>query len=230
MTHPRADNFDVLSFDCYGTLVDWESAITQYMQQVLLAHDVHVFDDTILEFYAEWEPLEQGVGGRYRDVLQRVMDRYGARLGFTPSDEEKDGFVQAIASAAPFDDATESLPFLAEKFDLAIISNTDKDLISITLQSLPVQIAKVVTAEELGAYKPNRDMLTRAFAMISADGRKRVLHVAESQYHDIEPATELGLSTVWINRDRSSTSATRETQAKSTWQFNNLKSFANAFD
>ena len=224
----RADDYDVLSFDCYGTLVDWESAIIQYLQPVLVSHDVHVFDGTILEFYSEWEPLEQDTGGSYRDVLGRVMSRYGARLAFTPTKEESLGFVNAITKADPFDDTVESLAKLAEHFKLAIISNTDKDLIELTLQSMPTEFAAALTAQELGAYKPNLEMMRNAFEKISQQGQ-RILHVAQSRYHDIAPASELGLDTVWINRRSEHAPAVQEVDAKPTWEFETLAEFATAF-
>lgn len=228
MSDLRADDYDILSFDCYGTLVDWESAIIQYLQPVLLSHDVHVFDGTILEFYSEWEPLEQNTGGTYRDVLWRVMSRYGARLGFTPTEEESKGFINAIATAKPFEDTVEALTKLAAHFKLAIISNTDKDLIELTLQSMPTKFHVVLTAQELGAYKPNLEMMRSAFDQISRQG-KRILHVAQSRYHDILPATELGLDTVWINRRSEHASAVQGVDAEPVWKFENLEEFAAVF-
>ena len=224
----RADDYDILSFDCYGTLVDWETAIIQYLQPVLISHDVHVFDGTILEFYSDWEPLEQEAGGSYRDVLGRVMSRYGARLGFTPTEDESKGFINAIATADPFNDTVESLIKLAKHFKLAIISNTDKDLIELTLQSIPTEFSAVLTAQELGAYKPNLDMMQNAFDQIS-QRNKRILHVAQSRYHDILPASKLGLNTVWINRTSEHASAVQKVDAEPVWEFENLAEFAEVF-
>ena len=225
----RANDYDVLSFDCYGTLVDWETAIIQYLQPVLLSHDVHVFDGTILEFYAEWEPLEQDAGGTYRDVLSRVMTRYGARLGFTPTAKETEGFVNAIASSIPFEDTADALTKLAQHFSLAIISNTDEDLIQQTLQSISTEFGTVLTAQELGAYKPDREMMRNAFDQIRQRG-KRILHVAQSKYHDILPASELGLNTVWINRSSEHASAVQGVDANPVWEFENLADFAETFE
>ncbi|MCY4093834.1 MAG: HAD-IA family hydrolase [Gammaproteobacteria bacterium] len=225
----RADDYDILSFDCYGTLVDWESAIIQYLQPVLLSHDVHVFDGTILEFYSEWEPLEQDAGGTYRDVLSRVMTRYGARLGFTPTGEETEGFITAIASSSPFEDTVDAMTKLSEHFKFAIISNTDEDLIQQTLELIPTEFSTVLTAQELGAYKPDREMMRNAFDQISQRD-KRILHVAQSKYHDILPASELGLNTVWINRSSEHASAVQGVEATPVWEFENLADFAAIFD
>lgn len=227
MSELDARNYDILTFDCYGTLVDWETAIVKYLQEVLLSHDVHVFDGTILEFYAEWEPLEQAAGGSYRDVLSRVMTRFGGRLGFTATAEETEGFVKAIATAQPFDDTVDALTKLKEHVELGIISNTDDDLIQMTLEPLGVDFTAVATAQKFGAYKPDIDMLKQAFEWIS-DENKRVLHVAESRFHDIAPATELGYDTVWINRTSEHASATREVDAEPTWTFEDLAQLVEA--
>ena len=225
MSELDARNYDILTFDCYGTLVDWETAIVTYLQEVLLSHDVHVFDGTILEFYAEWEPLEQSAGGSYSDVLGRVMKRFGGRLGFTATDEETEGFVKAIATSQPFDDSIEALTLLSEHVELGIVSNTDDDLIQLTLEPLGVEFAAVATAQKFGAYKPDIDMLKQAFEWIS-DGNKRILHVAESRFHDIAPATKLGYDTVWINRTKDHAAATREVDADPTWTFEDLAQLA----
>lgn len=229
MTELRADAFDVITFDCYGTLVDWESAIVDYLQSVLLAHDVHVFDGTILEFYAEWEPIEQETGGSYREVLTRVMRRYGNRLGFTPTDEEIAGFINAITASNAFEDTNEAIQQLAEEFELGVISNTDTDLIQSTLSTLPVNFAFVLTAQDLGAYKPNQDAMATAFEKITAD-QKRILHVAQSRFHDIAPATKLGISTVWINRENEHGSAAQNVDATPNWEFKNLAQFVTALE
>ena len=224
MSAPKSSDYDVLTFDCYGTLVDWEKALTQYLQPVLLAHDVHVYDGTILEFFAEWEPLEQNEGGSYREVLQRVMTRYGSRLGFTPNQEETNGFVECIARADPFSDTVEALQALHEHFELGIISNTDSDLIALTMPNLQVNFKYVQTAEDLGAYKPNLDAMKSAFDSILTND-KRVLHVAQSKFHDSAPATELGFDTVWIQRQVETTSAVKSVPATPTWSYLDLAEF-----
>ena len=224
MNQLNPDDYDVLSFDCYGTLVDWQGAIVTYMQRVLLSHDVHVFDGTILEFFAQWEPLEQDVGGTYSEVLTRVMTRYGHRLGFTPTEDESEGFVDAVATSNAFPDTESSLQILKSKFDLAIISNTDEELIKQTLEPLGVEFEEIVTAQELGCYKPNRDMLLAAIERITS-GNKRLLHVAQSPFHDIKPMVELGYDCVWIKRETELGSAVQAVDIKPNWTFDTLGEF-----
>lgn len=214
-----------MTFDCYGTLVDWEGALTDYLQPVLLAHDVHVFNGTILEFFSEFEPSEQDAGGTYKDVLRRVIDRYGARLGFTPSEEESEGFVECIARAEPFEDTVESLKHLKEHFNLAIVSNTDTDLIAITLKNLEVEFDSVVTAEELGTYKPSA--LEKAINQMDTKN-ERILHVAQSPFHDIKPASDMGLSTVQIQRYKESASAVKQVDINPSWSYDSLQDLVNS--
>lgn len=218
------DDYDVLSFDCYGTLVDWQGAIVTYLQRVLLSHDVHVFDGTILEFFSEWEPLEQDEGGNYREVLARVMLRYGKRLGFNATEEEIDGFINAVANSDPFPDVIEALQSLKQYFELAIISNTDTDLIQQTLEPLGVEFDSIVTAQDLGRYKPNPKMLQSAIEQIT-NGNKRLLHVAQSPFHDIQPMMALGCDCVWIKRETDIGSAVRQADIVPTSAFDTLGEF-----
>lgn len=223
MNKPTFEDYDVLSFDCYGTLIDWESAIVNYLTPVLLKHEVHLIGESILELFAEWEPEEQVAGKDYRDVLVNVMQRYGNRLGFPPNEEEISGFVECISRGSPFTDTVASLQSLAERFELAIISNTDEDLIALTLENIPVAFKHVITAQSLGAYKPNKEILTKAFAEIGENAR--TLHVAQSLFHDIAPAHELGIDTVWIKRDRVVGGAVRVVEASPDWTYDDLHSF-----
>ena len=220
-------NYDLLTFDCYGTLVDWEGALINYLQPVLLSHDVHVFNGTILEFFSDFEPEEQANGGLYREVLRRVIKRYGSRLGFTPSEEETIGFIECIAKAEPFSDTIEALKILKQHFQLGIISNTDSDLIQLTLPTLEVSFDEVLTAQELGEYKPKA--LKKAISKIKTP-KERILHVAQSPFHDIKPASDLGLDTAHINRVNSEHSAVREVAISPNWTYPDLGSFAAAIE
>ena len=221
------DSFDVLTFDCYGTLIDWERGIVDYLQPVLLRHDVHVIDEFILDFFSETETAVQAEGGRYDDVLRTVLHRFGARLGFVPTEDDLDGFPGSLPNWPPFPDTLEALGRLAQRFELAVISNTDDALFARTNETLGVEFAHIATAERSGAYKPD----PRAFeAALEAIGGQpsRVLHVAQSLYHDIAPASALGLSTVWIDRTGGAPGAAPAADAEPTWTFPTLGAFADA--
>ena len=223
MPAPAAEDYDVLTFDCYGTLIDWGSGIVRHLQPVLLERDAHVIDEFLLEFFAETEPVVQADGVSYADVLREVLRRLGERLAFSPADEALDAFAASVGDWEPFPDTVEALARLDERFDLVVVSNVDNALFERTAAKLGVDFAHVVTAEDVGAYKPDPRMFEAARRAL--DGA-RVLHVAQSLYHDIAPASSLGLDTVWIQRGNS---AARRVSASPTWTFESLAAFADAF-
>lgn len=227
LAQPRASNFDILSFDCYGTLVDWESAITSTLQSILLSHDAHWNDAVLLEHFALLEPAEQEHGGSYRNVLRRVLKHFGTRLGFVPTEPELVQFEECIARATPFSDTVEALTALSESFQLAIVSNTDDDLFALTAQNLEVSFEYLITAEQVGEYKPNLAVFEHAIKEFSCS-KSRILHVAQSLFHDVAPASALGIATVWIDRTRGKPGATAPSDATPQWTFQTLAELAEA--
>ncbi len=219
--------FDVLTMDCYGTLIDWQGGIVDYLQPVLARHDAHVTDDFILELFAATEPVLQREGGKYEDVLRRVLDGFGARLGFVPTPAERDGFPASLGQWKPFPDTIDALVRLGKRYRLAIISNVDDALFARTSGTLDVEFAHVITAERVGAYKPDRRMFEAALA-VTGCGRDRILHVAQSLFHDIAPASGMQIATAWIDRNQGAQGAARETRARPTWTFSTLGEFADA--
>lgn len=228
-TQPKASDYDVLSFDCYGTLVDWESAITSTLQSILLDHDAHWNDAVLLEHFAEWEPTEQLLGGSYRQVINRVLVRFGTRLGFVPSNLQLAQFEECIARSTPFPDSVAALKTLSDTFQLAIISNTDDDLFALTATQLEIPFDYVITAEQVGTYKPNAKNFEHALHKFALP-KSRVLHVAQSLFHDIEPATELGIATVWIDRTAGKPGATASSTATPCWTYPSLADFAQSLN
>lgn len=224
MSQPQAADYDVISFDCYGTLVDWESAIVSTLQEMLESHDANMNDDVVLEYFANWEPEEQSKGGSYRSVLRRVLERYGFRLGFKPRDEDFDRFEECIARASAFEDTVNALESLKKGFKLAVITNTDNDLFEITRETLNVEFDFVVTAQDTGCYKPNMEMFNVAVAEIGE--KDRMLHVAQSVFHDISPANSLGIDSVWIDRTTGKPGATRLVDEEAKWTYQNLQELA----
>ena len=222
MPNPRSEDYDALSFDCYGTLIDWGAGIVGHLQPLLLERDAHVIDGFLLDFFAETEPAAQRDGVAYADVLREVLRRLGDRLAFSPTDAMLTGFADSAGDWAPFPDTVEALTRLEERFDLAIVSNVDNAIFARTAETLGVEFKHVVTAEDVGAYKPDRRMFDAA--QQAMDGA-RVLHVAQSLYHDIAPASAHGLDTAWIRRDNN---AARRVDAKPTWTFDSLAEFADS--
>lgn len=222
MTKIDASKYATLTFDCYGTLIDWESGITGYLQPLLTRYDVHVIDEFLLEAFAELEPQLQAEGGAYREVLSRLLQRLGERLAFQPKPEELAGFAGSIAHWPAFDDTVEALAALAGHFELAVVSNIDDDLFAHSAKRLQAPFAHVVTAQQAQAYKPNPKVFELALSRVKAP----VLHVAQSRFHDIVPAAAAGLDTVWINRP--SKGAAKPVEASPSWTFTSMAEFAAA--
>jgi 2-haloacid dehalogenase len=196
------DRVRVLTFDCYGTLIDWESGILACLRPLLENHERILGDDHVLELYAELEGrAESGEYLSYRRVLEGVVRDLGARLGFTPTAADVRSLPESLGSWQPFRDTVPALRALRSRYQLAIISNVDDDLFAATARLLEVPFDVVVTAEQAKSYKPLLNNFHLALGRIGVP-RDRVLHVGASLRHDIAPARTLGLPCVWINRRR----------------------------
>ena len=194
------NRFEILTFDCYGTLIDWETGILTALRRILAAHGAQIDDATILKLYGDFEQLaEEGQFHPYRTVLESVVRRFGAQLGFTPTDAEARSLPDSLATWKPWPDTVAALHELKKRFRLAIVSNVDDDLFATTRPKLEVALDEVITAQQAQAYKPSLKMFELALSRIKAPAH-RVLHVAQSVYHDVVPAQSLGLATVWVNR------------------------------
>ncbi|UCE03004.1 MAG: haloacid dehalogenase type II [Candidatus Latescibacterota bacterium] len=209
------DRFELLTFDCYGTLIDWEAGILSALRPLLQAHAVDISENAILELYARFESAaEMGEYRSYRKVLRQVVDDFGRESGFTPTAAERLCLVESLAAWPPFEDTVVSLRKLHSRYQLGIFSNIDADLFESTATQLGVDFDHVVTASRLRTYKPASEFFQRALAEVGV-ATNRILHVAQSLHHDIAPARELGLCTVWVDRrrDREGFGATPPAQA-----------------
>lgn len=194
------DSYQVLTFDCYGTLVDWESGMLKALRSILSNHAIHLDETQILEQFAEFESaLEAGDYQSYRDVLRGVVQKFGERSGFTPSVAEMDALPESVKQWQPFPDTVAALEQLKQRFKLAIISNVDDDLFAATARHLTIPFDRVITAQQVKSYKPAVQNFKVAIERLQIPSDK-ILHVAASLYHDIVPAKSLGLTTVWVNR------------------------------
>jgi 2-haloacid dehalogenase len=210
------DRFQVVSFDCYGTLIDWEEGIVRALRPVLSAHRIALSDEEILTRYGSLESsAEAGSFKPYKAILGHIVEELAAHLHFEPTPTERQCLVASLASWPPFPDTVEALRALGRRFKLAVISNIDDDLFSHSARLLEVPFDWVITAEQVRSYKPARRNFTHALRRIGVPG-ERLLHVAQSLYHDIAPATQLGLTSVWVNRrqGRTGPGATPSAQAQ----------------
>jgi len=190
----------ILTFDCYGTLIDWEGGILGALKPVLSKHNINLDDNSILEMYADIESnLEKGEFINYKNVLKGVMLEISKRLNFSVSESELECLVNSLKDWKPFPDTVEALLNLKKEFQLAVISNIDNDLFSSSAEQLKVKFDYLITAEQIGSYKPSINNFRFAVDKMGISPNK-ILHVAQSIYHDIVPAKSLGLSTVWVNR------------------------------
>lgn len=210
------NRFEILTFDCYGTLINWEAGILAALHKVLSAHGKSVEDSRQLELYGDFEAkAEQGPFVPYREVLESVVGQFGNKLGFRPTDAESRSLPESLGSWRPWPDTVSALRQLKTRYRLAILSNVDDDLFAATRPQLEVEFDEVITAQQAHAYKPSMKLFELALSRINAPAH-RVLHVGQSIYHDVIPAQALGLATVWVNRPsaRSGVGAVKLADAK----------------
>ncbi len=194
--------FDALTFDCYGTLIDWEAGILAGLRAALGPPGDALDDEALLERYAEHEAaLEAGPYLRYRDVLAGAVKAIGGELGVSADRGAAAAFAGSVGLWPAFPDSAEALGALAGRFGLGVITNCDDDLFEGSNRRLGSPFRWIVTAQQVGAYKPSHRNFEVAFARLGLP-RERILHVAQSLFHDHVPAHDLGLASVWIDRRR----------------------------
>ncbi len=192
--------FKILTFDCYGTLIDWETGILATLHRIFQAHAKQIDDATILKLYGDFEQRsESGSFQPYREVLSSVVRQFAGELGFTPTPEEIRSLPDSLPNWKPWPDTVAALQRLKSRFRLAILSNIDDDLFAATRPKLEVEFDEAITAQQAQAYKPSLKLFELALSRIHEPAH-RVLHVGQSIYHDVIPAQSLGLATVWVNR------------------------------
>jgi 2-haloacid dehalogenase len=193
------DIYEVLSFDVYGTLINFEKGILRNLKPVLENHNINLNDEQILQLYGEIEArIQEEEFVKYREILKKTVIAFGDRFGFTPSLSERNCLVDSLGTWKPYPDTVETLQILKKKYKLAIISNIDDDLFSLSAKHLKVEFDWVITAEQAKSYKPSDRTFKFAIKKIGVSP-ERILHISNSAYHDIIPAKSLGLSTIWIN-------------------------------
>jgi 2-haloacid dehalogenase len=190
----------IITFDCYGTLIDWETGILSVLRPVLLSHGIQLQAAEILALYGETEAAAEAKEFRpYREVLRGVVRGFGQRLGFEPSVDQQDALPNSLATWRPFPDTVTALKQLQSRFTLGIISNIDDDLFALTAPQLQTKFDFIVTAGQARAYKPSPKIFQLAQERIGSPA-SHWLHAGQSVYHDVIPAKVLGLSTAWVNR------------------------------
>ena len=219
---------EVLTFDCYGTLIDWESGILNAVRPVLRQHSLEVSDEHLLELFAELESSAEADTYRpYTEILASVMRGLGRRLGFTATSADAAALAESVGDWPAFPDSSRALMALKRKFKLAIISNTDDELFAASNRHLGVEFDWIITAQQARSYKPAINNFRVAFERIGLP-TERLLHVAQSLFHDHVPARLLGLDTVWVNRrhGRPGPGATPPASAQPTLEVPDMRTLA----
>ncbi len=192
-------SYDVVTFDCYGTLIDWERGIGAAFERATRAEGIALDPAAVLAAYHEVEPAVQGAAyRRYREVLTEVARRIAGKLGW-PLDAARAGFLAAsLPDWPPFPDTNAALQRLAGAgYRLGILSNVDDDLLAATRRHFAAPFEFCVTAQEVASYKPAPAHFERGRQRV---GSGRWLHAAQSYFHDVVPARALGIPVAWINR------------------------------
>ena len=196
--------FNAISFDCYGTLIDWETGILAELEPWLARAGKEIFPDAILEAYALAELKEERADptALYPEILKRTFFALADEFGVSRDEEEAIRFSQSVSRWPAFDDAPEALAELKKHFKLIVLSNVDRTSFSHSAKKLGVEFDAVYTAEEIGSYKPdprNFDFLTSHLGELGIE-KGKLLHAAQSMTHDIIPGRAVGLKTAWIHR------------------------------
>ena len=170
------------------------------VQPVLEDHGLSVDDKEVIRLYARFEAEEEsGSFRRYRTVLRGVMASLGAKLGFAPTEADLDVLPRSVGSWPAFDDTVKALARLKKRYKLVILSNVDDEMFAETTKQLEIRFDEIITAEQVGSYKPALANFRFAVERLGVP-QDRILHVAQSLYHDHVPAKKLGFTTVWVNR------------------------------
>lgn len=200
----RLTDVAALSFDCYGTLIDWEAGIAAALRPWADRSGLQLSDEELLTAYAEHEAAAERdhPTDLYPLILARSIRALGERLGAVVTDAEAEAFGGSVPDWPAFDDSHEALTRLARHYRLIILSNVDRASFAASNERLGVTFTGVVTAQDVGSYKPdprNFDALAAETDRLAVP-RDRLLHVAQSLFHDHVPAKNAGLPTVWIDR------------------------------
>ena len=223
------DKFQAVTFDCYGTLIDWETGITQVVRPWADAINPAIPTDLVITSFALHQAKHQQTRPTllYPEVLARTWKDIERTFGWREDPAHAAAFAASVPDWPPFADTVASLEYLARFYKLVILSNVDNASLAETVRrQLKVPFEATVTAEDVASYKPGLPHFTRAFEQLAAKGiaKDEILHVAQSKHHDIRPGRELGLTTVWVNRrhNRPGSGATLATDAEPHLTVNSL--------
>jgi 2-haloacid dehalogenase len=197
-------DFDALTFDCYGTLIDWESGMVEALKGLTGRVSRPLRRDEILEAHARHESSQQRYtpARRYRDLLPVVYKRLAEEWGVHVTHEDCVAYGRSVGNWPAFEDTPGALQYLKQHFKLVILSNVDNETFEASNRRLQVQFDAIFTAEDIGSYKPDLRNFHYMLEQLERLGvrKEKILHTAESMFHDHKPANDVGLKSCWIYR------------------------------
>ena len=234
----KITDFEALSFDCYGTLIDWEAGIGSVLRDWADRRGLEITTEDLLVAYAgqEAEAARNHPTDPYPSILSRAMRALGKQLDAEVSFDDSHALATSVPNWPAFPDSAEALQRLAKHFKLIIVSNIDNESFAASNEKLDVTFDAVITAEDVGSYKPAPAHFDSLDHRVDTMGipRDKLLHVAQSLFHDHVPAKGRGMTTVWINRRHADPGwgATPNPQADVTpnWTFTSMAEFADAVE
>jgi len=232
----KLTDFNVLTFDCYGTLIDWETGIHTALKPLLDKGNLALSKNDALSFFAKHESAQQHETPDmiYPELLTAVHRRIAQEWEISASAEENQHFGASVPEWPAFPDSVESLRYLKQHYKLVILSNVDRESFAGSNRRLEVEFDAIYTAQDVGSYKPNLRNFKYMLAQLGEMGTKKddILHTAQSLYHDHLPATKMNLARAWIDRrkDREGWGATSvpDEEVKVDFHFGSLMAFVDA--
>jgi 2-haloalkanoic acid dehalogenase type II len=228
--------FEAISFDCYGTLIDWETGLAAVLGPWARSRGLDIDDEALLAAYGRHEAREERAHPRalYPDIVARSFTALGLELGAEVTAQDARRLGASVPEWPPFSDSAAALAALGERFRLIILSNVDRESFAGSARQLGVSFDAVLTAQDIGCYKPSRRNFDSLLAQVRRMGlaQGRLVHAAQSLFHDHVPAKKAGLPTVWVNRRhaRPGWGATPQPSAGVVpdWEFESMAAFAAA--
>ncbi|GJH11322.1 haloacid dehalogenase type II [Caballeronia novacaledonica] len=232
----KLTDFDTLTFDCYGTLIDWETGIFEALRPLLDRVEPALTRDQVLEAHARHESSQQKYtpGKRYQELLAIVYKRLAEEWGVPFTQDDCIVYGRSIRDWPVFPDSADALRYLKQHYKLVILSNVDNESFAHSNARLQVEFDAIMTAEDIGSYKPSPRNFEYMLEKLGERGirKETILHTAESLFHDHKPANGFGLASCWIYRRHSQPGfgATMDpgAQPKIDFRFNSMAELANA--
>jgi 2-haloacid dehalogenase len=219
----RLSDFKALTFDCYGTLIDWETGLMAALHGLISCAPRRRSREEVLRDYALHEAEQEHFSPsmKYSQLLAVVYKRIAENWEAPAPWAECATFASSIRSWEPFPDTTAALRYLKEHYKLFILSNVDNESFAFTARKLGIQFDGVMTAEDIGSYKPSLRNFEYMLARLQSQGieQNQILHVAQSLVHDHRPANQLGLASCWINRQHGRAGAVGESADRPRYDF-----------